>query len=144
MIVLYSLVYFEKKPKIVIAGSGMMSGGRVLTYLQQYLRKPETTILLAGYQAEGTRGRALLEGATELKIYGKHYPVKAEVVNLEVLSAHADQSELLDWMSEIKKEPKRIFITHGEKDGAEALKEKIKEKYGWNAEIPQLYTIEEN
>lgn len=64
-------------------------------------------------------------------------------MNLEVLSAHADQSELLDWMSEIKKEPKRIFITHGEKEGAEALKEKIKERYGWNAEIPQLYAIEE-
>ncbi|MEQ8624409.1 MAG: MBL fold metallo-hydrolase [Vicingaceae bacterium] len=133
----------DKRSKIVIAGSGMMSGGRVLTYLQQYLRRAETTILLAGYQAEGTRGRALLEGATELKVYGKHYPVKAEVVNLEVLSAHADQSELLDWMSDIKKEPKRIFITHGEKEGAEALKEKIKENYGWNSEIPKLYTFEE-
>ena len=133
----------DERSKIVIAGSGMISGGRVLTYLQQYLRRAETTILLAGYQADGTRGRALLEGATELKIYGKHYPVKAEIINLEVLSAHADQSELLDWMSEIKKEPKRIFITHGEKSGAESLKEKIKEKYSWQAEIPQLYAIEE-
>jgi len=133
----------EEKPKIVIAGSGMISGGRVLTYLQHYIGKLETTVLLAGFQAAGTRGRKLLEGASELKIYGKEYPVEAEVINLEVLSAHADQRELLDWMSEIKATPENIFIVHGESEAAATFKEKIKERYGWEASIPELYSIVE-
>ena len=128
---------------MVIAGSGMMSGGRVLTYLQQYLRHPETSILLAGFQAEGTRGRKLLEGASELKIYGKYYDVKAEVFNLQVLSAHADQSELLDWMSEIKNTPEKVFIVHGESQSADAFRVKVKDMYGWDCTIPELYSIED-
>lgn len=133
----------NKKSKIVIAGSGMLSGGRVLTYLQQYIGKPETTILLAGFQAEGTRGRKLLEGETEMKIYGKFYPVKAKTENLEVLSAHADQTELLDWMSEIKNPPEKIFIVHGESNSAHIFSSKVTEKYRWNCIIPQLYDIDE-
>jgi metallo-beta-lactamase family protein len=131
-----------KKPKIVIAGSGMITGGRVLTYLQQYIDRPETTVLLAGYQAEGTRGRQLLEGAAELKIYGKYYPVKAAIRNIHSLSAHADQSELIDWLSDIDKAPEKIFIVHGESQAADALRVKIKDTYGWTAQIPELYTIE--
>ncbi|MDH5379495.1 MAG: MBL fold metallo-hydrolase [Cyclobacteriaceae bacterium] len=133
----------NKNTKIVIAGSGMISGGRVLTYLQQYLRKPETSVLLAGFQVEGTRGRALLEGASELKIYGKYYEVKAEVFNLQVLSAHADQTELLDWLSEIKNAPEKVFITHGEQQSADTFRVKLKDVYGWNCIIPELYSIEE-
>ncbi len=132
----------DKSSKIVIAGSGMISGGRVLTYLQQYIGKPETTLLLAGFQAEGTRGRKLLEGASEIKIYGKYYPVKAEIINLQVLSAHADQAELLDWMSEIKNKPERIFITHGEPHAADAFRVKIKDTFGWDSIIPELYSME--
>jgi len=131
------------KPKIVIAGSGMVTGGRVLTYLQYYLDRPETSILLAGYQAEGTRGRALLEGTKELKIYGKYYPVQAEVFDLQVLSAHADQNELLDWMREIKEAPKHIFVVHGESIAADAFRMKIKDTYGWEARIPELNEIVE-
>lgn len=131
----------NEAPKIVIAGSGMMSGGRVLTYLQHYIGKLETTVLLAGFQAEGTRGRKLLEGASDVKIYGKEYPVEAEILNLEVLSAHADQSELLDWLSDLKEAPKRTFIVHGEQQSATVFKEKILEKYGWQSEIPELYQI---
>ena len=133
----------DKQSKIIVAASGMMSGGRVLTYLQQYLKKPETTVLLAGFQAEGTRGRALLNGASELKIYGKYYPVAAEVINLEVLSAHADQAELLDWLSEIENAPERIFIIHGEAHAADAFRVKIKDTYGCDSTIPELYSIEE-
>lgn len=132
-----------KKPKIVIAGSGMITGGRVLTYLQQYIDRPETTVLLAGYQAEGTRGRQLLEGATEIKIYGKYYPVKAEVFNIHSLSAHADQSELLDWLSDIEKAPEKTFIVHGEPQAADTLRVKIKDTFGWTSQIPELYTIED-
>ncbi|MCF8461782.1 MAG: MBL fold metallo-hydrolase [Flavobacteriales bacterium] len=133
----------DEKPKIVIAGSGMISGGRVLTYLQHYIGKIETTVLLAGFQAAGTRGRKLLEGASELKIYGKEYPVEAEVINLEVLSAHADQPEMLDWMSEIKTAPEHTFIIHGEAEAAATFKEKIKERYGWESTVPELYSIVE-
>ncbi len=131
----------NKEPKIIIAGSGMISGGRVLTYLQYYVGLPETTVLLAGFQAEGTRGRKLLEGATEIKINGKMYPVKARIENLEVLSAHADQPELLEWLNKIKNTPEKIFIVHGEVEAAKTLGEKIKDVYGWKSEVPELYSI---
>ena len=133
----------DTKPKIVIAGSGMISGGRVLTYLQQYIGKLETTVLLAGYQADGTRGRKLLEGADTLKIYGKEYPVEAEILNLEVLSAHADQGEMLDWLSDLEKAPEHLFIVHGESEASATFASKIKEQYGWDSVIPELYSIVE-
>ena len=101
----------------------------------------KTTLLLAGFQAEGTRGRKILEGAEEVKIYGKYYPVKANIVNLQVLSSHADQPELIDWMSEIQNPPENVFIVHGEADSAAALKLKIKETYGWDSVVPELYSI---
>ena len=96
-----------------------------------------------GYQAEGTRGRKLLEGDKELKIYGKTVPFHMEVAEIEGLSAHADHAELMDWMSKIKNKPERVFIVHGENESGEALQIGIKETYDWNAEIPQLYSIEE-
>ena len=133
----------KKQSKIVIAGSGMATGGRVLTYLQFYLSDPTSTVMLVGYQAEATRGRKMLEGNKEIKIYGKYYNVKARIVGIEGLSAHADQKELINWMSEIKNKPERIFIVHGEKEGAQGLKTKIKEIYGWYAEIPQLNDVVE-
>jgi metallo-beta-lactamase family protein len=133
----------QKNAKIVIAGSGMASGGRVLTYFQKYLGDEKATILLVGYQAEGTRGRALLEGASEIKLHGKYYAVKARTVNIEGLSAHADQAELIAWLSHIKNKPENIFIVHGEKEGAEALKNKIKKIYNWSCEIPALHQIKE-
>ena len=133
----------KKNAKIIIAGGGMASGGRVLTYFQNYLGDSNATILLVGYQAEGTRGRSLLEGASEIKLYGKYYPVKSRTINLEGLSAHADQRELINWLSNIKNKPEHIFIVHGEKVGAEGLKNKIKEVYNWDCEIPQLLQINE-
>jgi metallo-beta-lactamase family protein len=128
----------SEEPKIVIASSGMATGGRVLSYFEQYLGDKKATILLVGYQGEGTRGRALLDGAKEIKLRGKFWSVKAHVSMIEGLSAHADQSELIHWLSKLKTEPSRIFIVHGEKDGAHALSEKLKEAYDWNAGIPQL------
>ena len=131
------------QPKIVIAGSGMVTGGRVLTYLQKYIGKPETTVMLAGYQAEGTRGRSLLEGAAEVKFYGKYYPVRAQIEYLEGLSGHADQSELLDWLSDIENNPEQLFLVHGEPQALDTLRVKIKDTLGWNAHIPDLYEIKE-
>jgi metallo-beta-lactamase family protein len=133
----------DNKPKIVIAGSGMLTGGRMLNYLETQAQNKNNTLLFVGYQAEGTRGRKLLEGEKTLKVYGKWVPLSMEVAEIEGLSAHADHKELMDWMSEIKNAPERIFIIHGEKESADALQKGIKETYSWDAEIPQLYSIEE-
>lgn len=126
------------RPKIIVAGSGMVTGGRVLTYLKQMIDQTTTSILIVGYQAEGTRGRQLLEGTHELKLYGKYYPVKASVHHLESLSAHADQSELIDWLSEIKNIPEKVFLIHGEPNALDIFKVKLRDVYGWNVEIPKL------
>ena len=131
------------KSKIIIAGSGMITGGRVLTYLKQLVKKPETSVLLVGYQAEGTRGRQLLEGAEEIKIHGKYVAVKATIFNCQSLSAHADQTELLEWASGIKNKPEKVFIVHGEQSSADAFRVKLKDTYGWDAIIPNLNSIEE-
>lgn len=128
-------------PKIVIAGSGMATGGRVLSYLQEYIDKPETTVILVGYQAEGTRGRKLLDGINEIKIYGKYYEVKARIENLEGLSGHADQNELLNWMSKIKNTPEKIFIVHGERQASDTLRVKVKDTFGFECTLPKLYEI---
>ena len=115
----------DPRPKIVIAGSGMVTGGRVLTYLKQLIDVPSTSVLLVGFQAEGTRGRQLLEGAHELKLFGKYYPVKAKIHHLESLSAHADQRELLDWMKDIENIPETVFLIHGEPTSLDAFRVKI-------------------
>ena len=133
----------DKKPKIVIAGSGMLTGGRMLSYLETEASNPKNTLLFVGYQAEGTRGRKLLNGEKEFKSYGKWIPFNMQVEEIEGLSAHADQTELFDWLSDIIESPKKIFIIHGEKEGAQALKKGIKETYGWYCQIPQLYDISE-
>lgn len=129
----------DPRPKIVIAGSGMITGGRVLTYLKQLIDEPATTVLLVGYQAEGTRGRHLLEGAHELKFFGKYYPVKATIQHIESLSAHADQAGIMDWLSEIKNIPENTFLIHGEPIALDALRVKIKDTYDWKVTIPKLY-----
>lgn len=128
-------------PKVVIAGSGMVTGGRVLNYLQEYVDKPETTLLMVGYQAEGTRGRQLQDGAHEVKIYGKYYTVNARIETIKGLSAHADQNGLLQWLSEIKNKPERVMIIHGEKQVADVFRVKIKDFYGWEGTVPKLNDI---
>lgn len=129
----------NKAPKIVIAGSGMVTGGRVLTYLQQLLDNPSTRVLLVGYQAEGTRGRYLKEGAEELKIYGKLVPVKAKIHCIDSLSAHGDQSDLLGWMSHLKNTPKAVYLIHGEPQAQAVFAQKIEDQFGWPVHIPQLH-----
>ena len=121
----------------------MVTGGRVLTYLQQLIDVPTTTVLLVGYQAEGTRGRQLQEGTHEIKFFGKYYPVMATIISIESLSAHADQHGLLNWMSAIKNIPESVFLIHGEPTVSDALKVKIKDIYNWQVYIPKLYEIVE-
>lgn len=131
------------QPKVIIAGSGMVTGGRVLTYLKQMIDKTNTTVLLVGYQAEGTRGRQMLEGAHELKFFGKYYPVKAQIDHIETLSAHADQQGLLNWTNEIKNIPEEVFLIHGEPTAQDALRVKMIDTYGWNVSIPKLFRVKE-
>lgn len=134
---------YNPKPKVVIAASGMMTGGRILSYMKEYIEKPETTIIVVGYQAEGTRGRKLLEGADEIKIYGKYYPVKAKILEVEGLSAHGDQNDLLNWLSDLEEKPKKVFLIHGENSAADELRIKINEKYGFDCVVPLLEQIVE-
>ena len=132
----------DKRSKIVIAGSGMVTGGRVLTYLQQLIDEPSTTVLLVGYQAEGTRGRQLLDGVHEIRFFGKYYPVKASIRNIESLSAHADQEGLLNWMSSIKNSPEKVYLVHGESAALDAFRVKIQDTYNWNVCIPKLTDVD--
>jgi metallo-beta-lactamase family protein len=133
----------NRSAKIVIAGSGMVSGGRVLGYLQRYIDDPTTTVMLVGFQAEGTRGRDLHQGAQDLKFYGQYFQVKCRVEELTSLSGHADQQGLLDWLSAIDKAPEHLFLVHGEPAAADALRRKIRDTYQWEAIIPEMYRIVE-
>lgn len=122
-------------PAIIIAASGMAAGGRVVHHLANRLPHRRNTILLAGFQAEGTRGRALLHGAKELKIYGQFVPVKAEVTSISGLSAHGDQRDLLRWLAGFKGKPRRAFFVHGEEDGLKALSQEVGKRLNWQAHI---------
>lgn len=118
----------DKQCKIVIAASGMLTGGRVLEYLKHYLGNENNTILMIGFQAEGTRGRALLNGAHELKIHGRFYPVKAKTIEILGLSAHADQAELIAWVKKLVPHPKQLMLVHGEPCAQETLRVKLQDE----------------
>lgn len=124
-------------PAIIIAASGMAEGGRVLHHIKHFISDTKSTILFVGYQSRGTHGRRLVEGAREIKIYGQMYPVKAKIKTIDNFSAHADYNDTLDWLSHFKNKPTKIFLTHGEEEAAESLKEKIKRKFNWSVVIPQ-------
>ncbi len=119
----------DPTPKIIIAGSGMISGGRVLEYLKKHIGDLSNTVLLSGFQAEGTRGRALMNREGQLKIYGKMYDVVAEVKEISGLSGHVDQQEMIDWVSNIKEKPKTIILNHGEPESSKAFALKLKELF---------------
>ncbi|MEW9613807.1 MBL fold metallo-hydrolase [Shinella sp. S4-D37] len=125
-------------PKIVISASGMTTGGRVLHHLKAFAPDARNTILLAGFQAAGTRGRALQDGARELKIHGSWVPVNAEVAHLDMLSAHADAGELMRWLSTCPRPPRKVFIVHGEPEASEALRIRIGRELGWESVVPRL------
>ena len=122
-------------PMIVIAGSGMVTGGRILHHLRHRLPDPRTTVLLVGFQAGGTRGRSLLDGVSQLRIYGQDVQVGARVETIDGLSAHADQDEILRWLSGFKRPPRKTWIVHGEPGPASRLASVIQEKLGWVAEV---------
>lgn len=122
-------------PKIVIAGSGMATGGRVLHHIKAFGPEAKNTILFAGYQAVGTRGARLLAGETEIKMFGQWVPIRAEIANLPELSAHADAGEIIRWLRGFEKPPRRAFIVHGEPDASDALRVRIERELGWDAAV---------
>jgi metallo-beta-lactamase family protein len=124
-------------PKVILAGSGMATGGRVLHHLKLYLGDHRHMVLLTGYQAPGTRGDSLLRGATTLRIHGQDWSVQAEVVQLMTASAHADADGLMAWLRAIPGTPRRVFVTHGEADAADALRCRIERELRWPALVPE-------
>ena len=127
-----------KRPSIIISASGMASGGRVVHHLASLLPDARNAVLLTGYQAAGTRGRALADGAHEVKIMGRYVPVRAEVVVDEEFSVHADSSELLDWLLELPEPPETVYLVHGELEAAQTLADRIRHETGWTVAVPRL------
>ncbi|WP_291286693.1 MBL fold metallo-hydrolase [Flavobacterium sp.] len=126
------------QPKVVLAASGMATGGRVLSYFEHYISLEKTTVIFVGYQAEGTRGRKLLEGDKEIKIYGNYYTVRAKIFQIEGLSAHGDQNDLLNWLSALTNTPKGVFLVHGENLPADELRIKIQHRYHFKCTVPLM------
>ncbi len=128
----------SREPSIVIAGSGMLTGGRVLQHLMARLPDKRNTVVLAGYQAAGTLGRFLREGATEAKLFGTYVPARAEIAEISSLSAHADQKEILNWISNFEKPPQRTFLVHGEPNASEGLRVRLRDRFGIIAHIAKM------
>ena len=124
-------------PKIIISASGMASGGRVVHHLAQYIGDEKNTVILVGYQAAGTRGRSLRDGAAQLKMFGEFYDVRARIVEVPGLSAHADVEELIRWLKESKLKHPRVFVTHGESTAAQAFCQTLIKTFHWQVEVPQ-------
>jgi metallo-beta-lactamase family protein len=125
-------------PKVILSASGMATGGRVLHHIKAFGSDRRNTILFSGFQAAGTRGRAMVEGASEVKIHGQWIPIRAEVADLSMLSAHADADEILRWLSGFRHPPKKTFIVHGEPHASDALRARISDRLGWTCVLPQM------
>jgi metallo-beta-lactamase family protein len=123
-------------PCIIVSASGMATGGRILHHLEHRLPDSRSTVMLVGYQGEGTRGRQLLEGAKYLSLYGQQVPVRARIVDVGQLSAHAGKSELLRWLSGFQEPPKQTFLVHGEPVALNSFHDAIKAKFNWSVTIP--------
>jgi metallo-beta-lactamase family protein len=127
----------SKMPAIVISSSGMATGGRVLHHLKAGLPDSRNTVLFVGFQAEGTRGRQLVDGTQAVKIHGESVPVHARIALIESMSAHADSKEILRWLGGFTRPPQMTFIVHGEPVAMEALAASIHSKLGWMTKMPQ-------
>lgn len=126
------------QPSIIISSSGMATGGRVVHHLEHMLGDRKNAVVFTGFQAPGTRGRMLVDGATELKMYGRYIPVKAEILQDDEFSVHADASDLIDWLAEMSPRPQTAYCVHGEPDSAKALARRIKSELGILAVVPEM------
>jgi metallo-beta-lactamase family protein len=127
----------DPQPKIIVSASGMATGGRVLHHLKKLAPDPRNAILFTGFQAAGTRGASLVAGARVVKIHGQYVDVRAEVLNLDCLSAHADADEIMRWLHGFRRPPRTTFIVHGEPSAADALRLRIQDELGWNCRAPE-------
>ncbi|OGL45235.1 MAG: hypothetical protein A2W05_01665 [Candidatus Schekmanbacteria bacterium RBG_16_38_10] len=127
----------KKGPGIIISASGMAEGGRILHHMVHRLPQPNNTFMFIGYQAQGTRGRTILEGKPTVKIHGQQIPIRAKIENISGFSAHADYNEAQAWLMGFNRPPLKTFIVHGEPDSSAALEEKIKRTFGWEVTIPE-------
>jgi metallo-beta-lactamase family protein len=125
-------------PALIVSASGMATGGRILHHLRHRLPDPSTTVAFVGYQADGTRGRRILDGESEVKIFGEMVPVRAQVRKIPSLSAHADADELTIWAGQAESAPRTAFVTHGEPEASKALAERLGTRFGWRCVIPTL------
>ena len=123
-------------PMIILSASGMATGGRVVHHLKRFLPDPKNLVVLAGFQAPGTRGASLAAGASRLRIHGEEVPVRAEVAQLKSASSHADANELIAWLRRFQRAPRSVFITHGEPTASEALRQRVQTDLGWSASVP--------
>lgn len=128
----------NRMPKIIISASGMATGGRVVHHIKNYVSDPRNALLFTGFQAAGTRGRAIVDGAQSVKIHGQNLPVRASVHNLDSLSAHADADEIIAWLSQFGSAPEMTFITHGEPVATASLKARIEQELSWPCHAPVL------
>lgn len=126
-----------REPMILISASGMATGGRVLHHLKVFAPDPRNTVLFVGFQAGGTRGEAMLNGAGSIKVHGEYVPVRAEVAVLHNMSAHADYQEIMDWLGHFERPPRETFVTHGEPAAADALRHRIEEQLHWRVQVPE-------
>jgi metallo-beta-lactamase family protein len=127
----------RKEPMIIISASGMATGGRILHHLKERLPDERTTVLLPGFQAAGTRGRALQEGARSVRIHGESIPVRARIETLDGFSAHADRDEIMRWLSGFRRAPGETYVVHGEPAPAASLAETIRVRLGWKVSVAQ-------
>jgi metallo-beta-lactamase family protein len=127
----------EKRPVIIIAGSGMCTGGRIKHHLSHNIGDRRNTILFIGYQAYGTLGRHIVSGDPEVRIFGEQHRVRARVEQIHGFSAHADRSALKRWLSSFRQPPRRVFVTHGEPDSADSFTELIRDELGYGAHRPE-------
>jgi metallo-beta-lactamase family protein len=128
----------QKSRAIIISASGMATGGRILHHMKERLAHPENTMLFIGYQAEGTRGRTILEGNPTVKIHGEQVPISANVASISGFSGHADYDEILAWLMGFNRPPEKTFLVHGEPEASAALAEKIRDRFGWNVVVPEF------
>lgn len=128
----------RRLPMVIIAASGMATGGRVLHHLKAFAPDPRNAVIFVGHQAGGTRGANMVAGVESVKIHGQMVPIRAQVVEIDNLSAHADSDEILSWLGVSEAPPKRVFVTHGEPEAAEALRQRIERNLGWQCAVPEF------
>jgi metallo-beta-lactamase family protein len=126
-----------REPAIILAASGMATGGRVVHHLKVFVTDARNTILFSGFQAGGTRGASLVAGARELRMHGESFPVRAEVCQLQTASGHADADEVIAWLRQLPVAPRHVFVTHGEPGASDALRQRLQSELGWAASVPE-------